>query len=113
VPGCRHNCFTCQVASQYITGDSCGCQEAQSDRGCSFNLGKSHPRFHCCNLPGSEIEHKRLWVDSPGISNLPQRLLECLGGLAALDQMPVIQDDGRDGIDTLLGVEAFARSYFR
>lgn len=33
--------------------------------------------------------------------------------MAALDQVPVIQDDGWDGIDTLLGVKALAGSYFR
>ena len=52
----------------------------------------------------------RLPANSPDISNLPQRLLKYLGRLAALDQMPVIQDDGRDGIDAQLGVKAFTQS---
>src|SRR5690606_10487566 len=55
----------------------------------------------------------RLIRPTGSASDLPQSPLECFRCLATLDQMPVIQNDGRDGIDTLLGVEAFAGSYFR
>lgn len=58
------------------------------------------------------VLYGRIAADSPGISNLPQRLFKYLWGLATLDQMPVIQDDGRDGINSLMDVKMLERLGF-